>query len=121
MMDRRKVFFYRVTGEKKYTGLAMDCQMHQRKGEDWKELWFFDTIHPHMIEGEIVKETEDGFTFRSDGVYPGDWTFKVVTIEEFRRWIFKHVGMGEVISAKIQTTQDLHEWYRKTFHFPQEE
>ena len=40
-----------------YTGLAMDCQMHQRDREDWKELWFFDTIRPHMFEGEIVRES----------------------------------------------------------------
>ena len=57
MIDRRKVYYYRVTGEPKYTGLAMDCQMHQRDREDWKELWFFDTIRPHMFEGEIVRET----------------------------------------------------------------
>ena len=76
MIDRRKVYYYRVTGEPKYTGLAMDCQMHQRDREDWKELWFFDTIRPHMFEGEIVRETEDGFVFRSDETIPGEWVFK---------------------------------------------
>lgn len=118
MIDRRKVYYYRVTGEPKYTGLAMDCQMHQRDREDWKELWFFDTIRPHMFEGEIVRETEDGFVFRSDGVFPGEWTFKELTIEEFRRWVYKHVELGEVIATKVHTTADLHEWYRKKFGFP---
>lgn len=120
MIDRRKVYYYRQTGEPKYTGLAMDCQMHQRQGEDWRELWYFDSIHGHMIKGEIVRETDDGFVFRSDGYKPGEWTFKELTIEEFRRWVYKHVGMGEAIAAKIQTTADLHEWYRKTFDFPQD-
>lgn len=118
MIDRRKVFYYMLPDEKKYTGLGLDCHMHQRKDEKWKELWFDDSMHPHMIEGEIVSKTEDGFVFRSDGFEPGEWVFKVVTIENFRRWIYKHVGMGEVIAAKIHTTDDLHEWYRKNFHFP---
>lgn len=116
MIDRRKVYYYRVTGEAKYTGLAMDCQIHQQ--EDWKELWFFDSIRPHMIDGEIVRETEDGFLFRSDRAYPGEWTFKELTLEEFRRWVYQYVGMGEVIVEKIHTTADLHEWYRKKFGFP---
>lgn len=117
-MERRKVYYYSRSPKKKYNGIAMDCHMHQRDGEDWEELWFFDSIHPHMIQGVLVSETEDGFIFRSDGFEPGEWVFKVVTIENFRRWIYKHVGMGEVIAAKIHTTEDLHEWYRKNFHFP---
>lgn len=94
MIDRRKVYYYRVTGEPKYTGLAMDCQMHQRDREDWKELWFFDTIRPHMFEGEIVRETEDGFVFRSDETIPGEWVFKELTIEDYRRWVHKYIGAG---------------------------
>lgn len=117
-IDRRKVYYYSRDPQQRYNGLAMDCQMNQRDGEDWEELWFFDSIHPHMIEGKIIRETEDGFVFRSDGAFPGEWTFKELTIEEFRRWVYKHVELGEVIAAKIRTTADLHEWYRKKFSFP---
>ena len=118
MIDRRKVYYYRVAGEPKYTGLAMDCQMHQREQEDWKELWFFDTIRPHMFEGEIIRETEDGFVFRSDETIPGEWVFKELTIEDYRRWVHKYIGAGEIVAEKIRTTADLHEWYRKKYGFP---
>lgn len=121
MMDRRKVYVYKWTGEKDFGSLALDCHMHQRKGEVEKELWFEDPGRPHMIAGEVVKETESGFIFRSDGFRPGEWEFKELTIEDFRRKYYKLVGEGETIAAKIQTTEDLHEWYRKTFHFPREE
>jgi hypothetical protein len=39
----------------------------------------------------------------------------VLTIEEFRREHYKMVGGGETLAAKIKTTDDLHEWYRKEF------
>lgn len=118
MIDQRKVYYYSRSVREKYNGLAMDCHLHQQDDEDEKELWFFDSIHPHMVEGEIVRETADGFVFRSDGVFPGEWTFKELTIEEFRRWVYKHVELGEVIATKVHTTADLHEWYRKKFGFP---
>lgn len=114
-IDRRKVYRYRMPEDKKFTGLALNCQMHQRDGEDWRELWYHDTTRPHMIAGEITKETADGFVFRSDGYDPGEWVFQELTIEDFRRWVYKHVGGGEIIAAKIHTTADLHEWYRRNF------
>lgn len=114
MIDRRKAYYFRWTGEPKFSGLAVDVHMHQDS-----ELRFLSPPdHPHAQPGEIVREFDGGFVFRCNGFKPGEWTFKELTIEEFRRWIYKHVGMGEAIAAKIQTTADLHEWYRKTFHFP---
>lgn len=115
MIDRKKVYIYKWTGEKDFTGIALDCHIHQRAGEDWKELWFDATGHGHMIQGEIVRETADGFIFRSDGYRPGEWTFKELTIEDFRRKYHKLVGTGEAIAAKITTTADLHEWFRRQF------
>ena len=118
MIDQRKVYYYSRSAGEKYNGLAMDCHLHQQDDEDGEELWFFDSIHPHMIEGEIVREIRDGFVFRSDGVFPGEWTFKELTIEEFRRWVYKYIGAGEVVAEEIRSTADLHEWYRKQFGFP---
>lgn len=120
-IDRKKAYYYRQTGEPKYSGLALDVHLHQRQGEDWKELWFDDTVRGHMIPGEVVRETPDGFVFRSDGYKPGEWVFQELTIETFRRWIYKRVGAGEIIAAKIRTTADLHEWYRKNYGFPTED
>lgn len=115
MINQRKVYLYKWAGEKEFIGIALDCHMHQRTGEDWKELWFDATGRGHMIKGEIARETQDGFVFRSDGFKPGEWIFKELTIEDFRRKYCKLVGAGEAIAAKINTTEDLHEWFRKQF------
>ena len=116
--DRRKAYYYRWPDEhRKMTGIALDVHVHT--DPKWgPELRFDETGHPHMIEGEIVRETEDGFIFRSDGAFRGEWEFRELTIEDFRRFAYRYVEGGDIIAAKIHTTEDLHEWYRKTFHFP---
>mgnify|MGYP000871075548 FL=1 len=117
-MDRRKVYIYKMTSDNDFRDLACDCHMHQRAGEDWLELWFLTPPdRGHMIEGEMLRETEDGFVFRSDGYDPGEWTFKELTIQDFKREYFKNVVNGEVLAQIIKTTEDLHEWYRKEFKF----
>ena len=119
MIDRRKVYVYRIPNQKEYMAIACDCRIHQREGEREPELWFLDPPdHGHMIAGEILRETEDGFIFRSSGVFAGEWTFKELTMEYFRRKFCKFVDGGQAIAAAIRTTEDLHEWYRKEFHFP---
>ncbi|MGB3972995.1 MAG: hypothetical protein WBL58_02390 [Peptococcia bacterium] len=115
-MDRRKVYIYKIPGDREFMSIACDCHMNQRTGEAWKELWFLTPPdRGHMIQGEVLRETKDGFIFRSDGVDPGEWTFKELTIKEFKRKFFKKVVGGEVIAHTIKTTEDLHEWYRKEF------
>ena len=119
-IDRRKAYYYRWTGEPKFSGIAVDVHVHT--GTGGKELRFISPPErPHSQPGAVLRETAGGFVFRSDGFMPGEWVFKELTIEEFRRWIAKRVGMGEDIASKITTTDDLHEWYRKTFHFPTED
>jgi hypothetical protein len=66
-----------------------------------------------MIEGEVVREKEGGFIFRSDGYDPGEWAFKVLTIQDFKREYFRNIVDGKVLAQTIKTTKDLHEWYRK--------
>lgn len=122
MIDRRKAYYYRWPGDPKFTGLAIDVHVFERKTENYKALRFISPPNrPHEQRGEVLREIVGGFVFRCDQHQPGEWVFKELTIEEFRRWIYKHVGMGEAIAAKINTTDDLHEWYRKNFHFPTDE
>ena len=117
-MDRRKVYIYKTASDSDFRALACDCHMNQRDGEDWKELWFLTPPdRGHMIQGEVLRETEDGFIFRSDGYDPGEWIFKVLTIQDFKREYFKNVVGGKVLAQTIKTTKNLHEWYRKEFHF----
>lgn len=109
MIDQRAVYIYKWPHEKDFGGLALDVHMH--KGE----LRFFDTGRGHQTPGEIIKETDQGFIFRSEGHAPGEWEFKILTIQDFKRKYYKIVTNGEVIAAKIKTTEDLHYWYRREF------
>ena len=100
-MNRRTTYTFTWPGRKKPNGLAMNC--HMKDGQ----LRFFDTGRGHMIDGTVAKDGDGAFTFRSAGFEPGEWEFKargVVWIEN-----------GDVIAKTIQTTEDLQEWYRKTF------
>ncbi len=77
------------------------------------ELCFYDTNRGHMIRGKMKSTQEHGFTWtdwRGD-----DWTFREVTIQEFRNSLWQYVGNGYGIAKAIHTTEDLWEWYRKTF------
>lgn len=108
-MNRRTTYTFTWPGRKKPTGLALNC--HMKDGQ----LRFFDTIRGHMIEGEVVQDGDDTFVFESAGFKPGCWEFKMLTIEDFRRETFKIVGNSGYIIQAIRTTDDLQEWYRKTF------
>lgn len=108
-MDKRAVFIFKTAGGNDFTGIALDVHMH--KGN----LRFFDTNRGHEIQGKVTEETEKGFTFTSNGAAPGEWQFKVLTIEEFKRKYYKLVEGGQTMAAKLNTTDDLHQWYRMEF------
>ncbi len=108
-MNRRTVYTFKWPGEKRPNGLAMNC--HMQDGY----LVFFDTIRGHGIKGSIIRDAGDAFTFQSDQAMRGPWEFKALTIEDFRREVFKIVDDGPVIAQVIRTTDDLQEWYRKKF------
>lgn len=109
MMDRRAVYVYKWTGEDEFIGLALNVHIYNGK------LRFYDTNRPHEIEGKVTSEDEKGFIFMSSGYMPGEWQFKLLTIEDFRRKYYKLVVDGDILAAKIKTTEDLYEWYRKQF------
>ncbi|MEG6566866.1 hypothetical protein V6B95_07780 [Thermoanaerobacterium saccharolyticum] len=108
-MDRQAVYIYKLPYEKSFTGIALDVHMH--KGN----LRYFDTNRGHEIPGKITEETEKGFIFISEGSMPGEWQFKVLTIEEFKSKYYKLVEGGQTLVAKLKTTEDLHQWYRREF------
>lgn len=107
-MNRRTTYTFKWPREKKPSGLALNC--HMKDGQ----LRFFDTNRGHMIDGAVVKDGDAAFTFRSVGFEPGEWEFKALTIEGVRRGVV-WIENGDVIAKTIQTTEDLQEWYRKTF------
>lgn len=109
MINKRAVYVFKPPGEKEFTGIALDTHIHNGS------LRFFDTNRGHEIPGEVTAEDEKGFAFTSTGAMPGEWRFKVMTIEEFRRKYYKQVEGGDTIAAKIRTTDDLYQWYRREF------
>ena len=108
-MNRRTTYAFTFPDQKKPAGLALNC--HMKDGA----LRFFDTIRGHEFGGKIIQDGDDAFIFESTRFNPGRWKFKAVTIEDFRRQTVKIVENGAYITQAIRTTEDLQEWYRKTF------
>lgn len=109
MMDQRAVYQYAPPWEKGYTGLALDIHLQGGK------LRFFDTLRGHILPGQVEQEEADAFTFEAVGALAGRWSFRILTIQEFKRRVFLQVEGGEALAAVLKSTEDLHEWYRKEF------
>lgn len=111
---RKAVYAIRFADRDKYSGFAMCCQLWNR--EDFKGLCYLTPPdRPHMIEGAVVKETKQGFVYKSNGHAPGEWEFKALTIENFRKQFYKLVIGGEEIVRSVETTEELYEWFNSRF------
>ena len=108
-MDQRAVYF-QTTGGRDFTDRAA---VHIHK----EALRFFDTNRGHELPGKVTQETDNGFTFTSTGITQGEWQFKVLGIGEFKRKYYKLVEGGQTLAAKLKTTEDLHQWYRRSSRF----
>lgn len=108
-MNRRFVYTIKRPGDRKPTGLALNCHL-------WHGAFrYFDMERGHEIPGKVTEDGEDAFTFTSEGCVPGAWQFEKLTIERFRRETYKIVEGGNYIAQAIRSTVDLHEWYRKRY------
>ena len=108
-MNRRTTYTITWPGRKSPIGLALNCHIHDGA------LRYFDTIRGHELKGRIIQDGDEAFAFESAGFEPGTWTFKALTIEDFRRQTVGIVENGDIIAQTIKTTDDLQEWYRKSF------
>ena len=93
-------------------------------GEDMVCLYVTDTFRQgylcfdgldrgHMVEGTILEKYENGFIFEDkNGI---KWTFREVTIQEYRHQIAKKVYNGANIAKLCTTTEDLWDYYRKEY------
>lgn len=95
------------------TQLALHVQLWEGTDGEPETLCFFDTDRGHMFPGKVTDIQEHTFTFTD--IRGGVWEFREVTIQEFRHRLAKHVENGDIIAKTIKTTEDLWEWYRKTF------
>ena len=95
------------------TQLALHVQLWEGTDGYPETLCFHDTNRGHMIQGETVGTDEHSLRFKDrDGE---EWELREVTIQEFRHRLAKHVSDGDEIAKTIKSTEDLWEFYRKTF------
>ena len=96
-MNRRLVYTIKRPGDKKPTGLALNCHL-------WHGAFrYFDMEHGHEIPGKVTEDGEDAFTFTSEGYAPGAWRFEKLTIERFRRETYKKAREKSTICTKYIT------------------
>jgi len=109
-ISRRAIYVYKTAEGTEYTGMALDVHVHTNGN-----LRFYDTIRGHDMVGELKQQDKNSFIFTMKHYIPGDWHFKILTIEDFKRKYYKTVVNGDIIAAKIHTTDDLHFWYRQKY------
>lgn len=83
------------------------------------QLCYLDTNRGHMLEGRMKETFENGFIFAqnrdAERRKEGLWTFREVTIEEFKHHLYQHVSNGQSIADSINSTEELWQWYRTNF------
>jgi hypothetical protein len=112
-MNSKAVYIYKKPGRKDFTGVALFVEQRNEGS-----LIYHDTCHGHELIGRMKEETDDGCIFEAneeDNVYPGEWQFKLLTIEAFRRKYYEIVVDGDIIAQTLHTTEDLWEWYRTKY------
>lgn len=95
------------------TQLALHVQLWAATKDEPETLCFYDTGRGHMIPGQVVGIEDHAIRFEDER--GGIWELREVTIQEYRHRLAKTVPNGDEIAKTIKTTEDLWEWYRKTF------
>ncbi|GHV19593.1 hypothetical protein FACS189425_10290 [Clostridia bacterium] len=111
-MDGKTVYAIKFAGDLDYTSIACRCEL--RNEDDFKGLCYLTPPdRPHMIEGEVTQENGAGFKFRSDGYSPGEWEFKALTLDDFRKKYHKLVIGGEQIARNVNSTEELYDYFNR--------
>lgn len=74
---------------------------------------FDDTSRGHMIQGEIVEEDDETFTFVDK--HGEKWVFEIVTLEKFKDYVYRCAYNGNEIAKLCNTTEELWDYFRKQF------
>ncbi|GHU43918.1 hypothetical protein FACS1894111_10330 [Clostridia bacterium] len=116
-MNSTAVYAIKFIGDKDFTSLACHCQLWDNP--DFKGLCYFTPEErTHMIKGEVTKESGVGFKFRSDGYAPGEWEFKALTLDNFRKEYHKLMIEGEKIAQIVRSTEELYNWFNTNYPAP---
>lgn len=108
MIDETKL--YRVT-YKDENGSGSFLAVHVAYKNGFLSCW--DTNRHRLFQGEILKETKNGFTLRQDhdNCLPCDMEFKVLTLKEYDELVRPNV----IDPPDFRSDAEMHEFYRRYF------
>ena len=111
--DRDKIYAIKMTSKDRAYSLALfvDSELHDFKGI----CYLIPGEHGHMLRGHLGRRTDRGFTFISEGHDPGEWEFIEVTYDNFKEEYHRIVAEGERILEEVSSTQELIDWYHRSF------
>ncbi|MDR1603217.1 MAG: hypothetical protein LBS10_00225 [Gracilibacteraceae bacterium] len=107
-MDKGAIYAIKKADEKDYKEVAIQVEIRD----------YFNGVcyvvppeRGHMIDGMVTKETDEGFKFNSTGYAPGEWTFTLVTLANFRKDFHRLIIGGAKIGQEVNSTEELNQWF----------
>lgn len=114
VVDRNKIYAVKLPDEEQAFSLALYVTVKTDKQEGI--AFYTPGERGHFIEGKADKETQGGFIFKSTSSgLPGIWEFTEVTYENFKEKYSKLVACPDEVLAQVSNTQELIDFYHKTF------
>lgn len=112
MIDQNKIYAIKRADRKAADELVMNVET-DRDGF-YGICYLTPPSHGHMIEGEIIAENDNGFTFMPDDQRRA-WEFIEVTYENFKQEFYKLAYGGEKMLETIHSTEELEAFYHENF------
>lgn len=120
MVDKSKIYAYKWPGKKTAVELVLYVDADY---PGFEGICFLSPPnHGHMIKGKLGKQTEKGFTFIADkeAYAAGEWEFIEINYNNFKQEYHKLAEGGEEILAVVSNTQELQDWYHRSFPLAQD-
>ena len=112
MIEKNGLYAIRRAEDKAATEIVMNIETDR---EGFNGICYLTPpCHGHMIEGEIVGETENGFSFMPDRQRRA-WDFIRITYENFKAEFHKLAYGGEKLLEEVGSTEELEAYYHRNF------
>ena len=113
IVDRNKIYAVRFRENGKASDIAIYAQLGYRGFNGI--CYLSPPERGHMIEGALEKKTSTGFIFIASQQENEKIEFIEVTYENFKSEFYKIVSHPEEVLAQVSNTQELIEYYHRTF------
>ena len=104
--DKRKL--YKVTGDGKSMGLALNIQTNE------KGLFYDDLDREHILSGKIKEDKDTGLVWERDQGTPKEIEFELVTLKDYNENLLQHIAGRDQVPS-FPSEAELYEWYRRQF------